>query len=177
MDALYRVHDVEKLGLAHFPPVAALVRAPNLALLSKDTACPYKQCWVSEVILKRAYSAGAFATQLGPLLAYQTYLLQSLSMNHRPSPQQLDELRLVNKNLLRVSKLNGQAVGTNLAVLVTTHRQLWLSQRPPPVQKPAANCWLHLLPEAIFGTGLRLLAAEAIISLRQKAKPQVKQQS
>ncbi|MGH0150143.1 UNVERIFIED_CONTAM: hypothetical protein FKN15_076880 [Acipenser sinensis] len=44
-----------------FPPVetsiAALVQAPNLALLSKDTTCPNKQCQVSEVILKHAYSS------------------------------------------------------------------------------------------------------------------------
>ncbi|MGH0147980.1 UNVERIFIED_CONTAM: hypothetical protein FKN15_011515 [Acipenser sinensis] len=69
MDALYRVYDVEKLGLAHFPLVEAsiadLVQAPNLTLLSKDAACPNKQCQVSEVILKRAYSAGVFSAWLG----------------------------------------------------------------------------------------------------------------
>ncbi|RXM31833.1 hypothetical protein EOD39_6635 [Acipenser ruthenus] len=62
-DALYRGQDAEKLGLAHFPPVeasiAVLVQVPNLVLLSKDAACPKKQCQVSEVILKRAYSVGA----------------------------------------------------------------------------------------------------------------------
>ncbi|MGH0182940.1 UNVERIFIED_CONTAM: hypothetical protein FKN15_014430 [Acipenser sinensis] len=50
MDALYRVYDAEKLDLAHFPPVEAsiadVVQAPNLALLSKDAACPNKQCRV-----------------------------------------------------------------------------------------------------------------------------------
>ncbi|MGH0144757.1 UNVERIFIED_CONTAM: hypothetical protein FKN15_005850 [Acipenser sinensis] len=102
--------------------IATLVQAPNLALLSKDATCPNKQCRVSEVILKRAYSASAFAARLGNynsiLVAYQSYLLRSLSDSHRSSPQQLDELRLVNKNLLHVSKLNGQAVGRNLAVLI-----------------------------------------------------------
>ncbi|MGH0164440.1 UNVERIFIED_CONTAM: hypothetical protein FKN15_072699, partial [Acipenser sinensis] len=43
-----------------------------------------------------------------------------------------DELRLVNKNLLRLSKLNGQAVDRNLAVLVAARRQLWLSQPHVP---------------------------------------------
>ncbi|MGH0139194.1 UNVERIFIED_CONTAM: hypothetical protein FKN15_042676 [Acipenser sinensis] len=46
MDALYRVHDAEKLGLAS---IAALVQSPNLALLSKDATCPNKQCRVSEI--------------------------------------------------------------------------------------------------------------------------------
>ncbi|MGH0146661.1 UNVERIFIED_CONTAM: hypothetical protein FKN15_038603 [Acipenser sinensis] len=91
MDTIYMVHDAEKLGLAHFLPVeaniAALVQAPNLVLLSKDTACQNKQCWVFEVILKRAYSAGAFATQIGNytsiLIDCHPHLLLSLSMNHR----------------------------------------------------------------------------------------------
>ena len=64
----------------------------------------------------------------GILVAYQSYLLRSLSESHRSSPQQLDELHLVNKNLLHVPKLNGQAVGRNLAALVAARRQLWLSQ-------------------------------------------------
>ncbi|MGH0158967.1 UNVERIFIED_CONTAM: hypothetical protein FKN15_053055 [Acipenser sinensis] len=116
MDTLYSVRDVEKLGLAHFllveASIAALVHSPNLALLSKDAACPNEQCRMSEVILKRAYSASAFGAWLGNynhiLVGYQSHLLQSLTENHRPSPQQLDELHLVNKNLLHVSKLNGQ---------------------------------------------------------------------
>ncbi|MGH0130634.1 UNVERIFIED_CONTAM: hypothetical protein FKN15_045249 [Acipenser sinensis] len=65
MDVLYSLHDLEKLGLAQFPlveaSVAALVHAPKLVLLTKDASCPNKQCWVSEVILKLVYSAGAFA--------------------------------------------------------------------------------------------------------------------
>ncbi|MGH0166615.1 UNVERIFIED_CONTAM: hypothetical protein FKN15_051068 [Acipenser sinensis] len=108
-----RVHDTEKLGLDDFPPVessiAALVQVPNFALLSKEGACPNKQCWVTEIILQKAYSAGVFTTRLGNyssiLAAYQSQLLRSLSRSHRPSPQQLDELSLVNKNLW-LSKLN-----------------------------------------------------------------------
>ncbi|MGH0171834.1 UNVERIFIED_CONTAM: hypothetical protein FKN15_062192 [Acipenser sinensis] len=81
-----RVYDGEKLGLAQFPPVgasiAALVQAPNLALLSKDAIYPY--------------SASAFAARLGNfnsiLVAYQ-----------------LDEQCLLNKNLLHLSRLNGLA--------------------------------------------------------------------
>ncbi|MGH0147902.1 UNVERIFIED_CONTAM: hypothetical protein FKN15_044142 [Acipenser sinensis] len=44
MDTLYRVHDVEKLGLAQLPPVeasiAALVEALNLVLLYKTLSVP-----------------------------------------------------------------------------------------------------------------------------------------
>lgn len=102
-----------------------LVQAPNLALLSKDAICPNKQCWVLEVILKRAYLASALATRLGNyniiLVACQSYFLRFLSDSHSPSPLQLDELRLVNKNLLRLSKINGQAVGRNMAALMQVH--------------------------------------------------------
>ncbi|MGH0120193.1 UNVERIFIED_CONTAM: hypothetical protein FKN15_006354 [Acipenser sinensis] len=60
--------------------------------------------------------------------AYQAQLMESLSENHRPSSQQLEELRLINRNLLWLSKLSGQAIGRNLAALVAACRQLWLSQ-------------------------------------------------
>ncbi|MGH0128728.1 UNVERIFIED_CONTAM: hypothetical protein FKN15_035966 [Acipenser sinensis] len=60
----------------------------------------------------------------------------------RPSPQQLDELHLVNKNLLHVSKLNGQAVGINLAMLVAARRHLWLSQTLTGTKH---RCWLPRL--------------------------------
>ncbi|MGH0160054.1 UNVERIFIED_CONTAM: hypothetical protein FKN15_038481 [Acipenser sinensis] len=97
-------------------------QVPKLALLTKDAACPNKQCRVSENILKRAYSVGVFAALLGNynsiLVAYQTCLLKAVSESHRPSPQQLEELRFLNKNLLRISNLNKQAVGRNLAALV-----------------------------------------------------------
>ncbi|MGH0147517.1 UNVERIFIED_CONTAM: hypothetical protein FKN15_017237 [Acipenser sinensis] len=94
MDILYRVHDAEKLDLAHFPlveaSIAALVQVPNLTLLSKDATCPNKQCWVLEVILKCAYAASVFAARLGNyniiLVAYQSHF-----QSHRPCPQQLDE--------------------------------------------------------------------------------------
>ncbi|MGH0136964.1 UNVERIFIED_CONTAM: hypothetical protein FKN15_071067 [Acipenser sinensis] len=76
MDTLYSLHDTEKLGMAQFPPV----QVPQLALLTKDASCPNKQCWVSEIILKRDYSAGAFATRLGNynriLVAYQVAVVK-----------------------------------------------------------------------------------------------------
>ncbi|MGH0165671.1 UNVERIFIED_CONTAM: hypothetical protein FKN15_070518 [Acipenser sinensis] len=73
-------------------------------------------------------AANAFVTWLGNynsiLVAYQSHSLRSRSESFRPSPQQLDELRLFNKNLLRVSQLNGQAIGRNLAALIAACRQL-----------------------------------------------------
>ncbi|MGH0146483.1 UNVERIFIED_CONTAM: hypothetical protein FKN15_021623 [Acipenser sinensis] len=157
MDALYRVHDAEKLGLVHFSVVeaslGALIQTPNFLLLSKDAECHNKQYRVSEVILKHAYSVSAFATRLGNyngiLVAYQCHLLRSLSENLRLSPQ-LDELCLVNKNLLRVSKLNGQAVGRNLAALVPACRQLWHSQACVPDREKAPMLDALITPGYMF---------------------------
>ncbi|MGH0156484.1 UNVERIFIED_CONTAM: hypothetical protein FKN15_031453 [Acipenser sinensis] len=57
----------------------------------------------------------------------------ALSVRLDPPPRvlcqgRLDELRLISRNLLRLSKLSGQAIGRNLAALVIARRQLWLSQ-------------------------------------------------
>ncbi|MGH0142752.1 UNVERIFIED_CONTAM: hypothetical protein FKN15_026769 [Acipenser sinensis] len=58
VDSLYKVFEADKLDLIQFPPVeapiAALLQPANLSLLSKDTACPNKQC------KKKAYAASAF---------------------------------------------------------------------------------------------------------------------
>ncbi|MGH0177841.1 UNVERIFIED_CONTAM: hypothetical protein FKN15_075923 [Acipenser sinensis] len=133
----------------------SLVRAPKLGLLTKAATCPNKQCWVSEVILNRAYSAGAFTTRLvnyhSILVAYQACLLKALSESHRPLPQQLEELRLVIKNLLRISKLNGQAVGRNLAALIAARRQLCLSQAQVPDGDKAPLLEAPITPGHTFG--------------------------
>ncbi|MGH0125942.1 UNVERIFIED_CONTAM: hypothetical protein FKN15_025162 [Acipenser sinensis] len=136
VDSLYKVFEADKLGLTHFlpegAPIVALVQPTNLFLLSKDVVCPNKQCRVTEVILKKVYAASAFNARLGSynsiLVAYQALLLGSIAESHKPSSQQLDELCLVSRNLLRLSKLSGQAIGRNLAALVAARRQLWLSQ-------------------------------------------------
>ncbi|MGH0174909.1 UNVERIFIED_CONTAM: hypothetical protein FKN15_069315 [Acipenser sinensis] len=77
--ALYSLHDAEKLGLDQSAlveaSIAALVQAPKQALLTKDTSCPNKQCRVSEVILKRAYSAGDWFSALIQLLNSQPWRL------------------------------------------------------------------------------------------------------
>ncbi|MGH0139196.1 UNVERIFIED_CONTAM: hypothetical protein FKN15_042678 [Acipenser sinensis] len=108
VDSLYRVFEVDKLGLTNFPPVeapiAALVQPTNLSLLAKDTACPNKQCRVTEVILKKAYAVNAFTPRLANynsiLVAYQAQLMGTRSENHRHSSQQLGELHLISRNLL-----------------------------------------------------------------------------
>ncbi|RXM36485.1 Tomoregulin-1 [Acipenser ruthenus] len=125
-DALYKVFDVDKLGLNHFPSVEA-----SIAALVQTAVCPIKQCWVTEVILKKAYAASAFSARLGNynsiLVAYQAHLVRSFT-DLGPSVQQLDELRFISRTLLQLSKLSAQAVGRNLAALLAARRKLWLSQ-------------------------------------------------
>ncbi|MGH0137354.1 UNVERIFIED_CONTAM: hypothetical protein FKN15_063669 [Acipenser sinensis] len=53
---------------------------------------------------------------------------QVLYRPYSPSSQQLDELHLVSRTLLLLSKLSGQVAGRNLVTLVAAQRQLWLSQ-------------------------------------------------
>ncbi|MGH0178763.1 UNVERIFIED_CONTAM: hypothetical protein FKN15_014488 [Acipenser sinensis] len=103
MDALYRVSGADNLGLTHFPPaetpIASLVQPANLL--------------------------GSYNIIL---VAYQAHLIGSIADTRKPSSLQLDKLRLISRNLLRLSKLSGQAIGRNLAALVAARRQLWLSQ-------------------------------------------------
>ncbi|MGH0178016.1 UNVERIFIED_CONTAM: hypothetical protein FKN15_076321 [Acipenser sinensis] len=61
-------------------------------------------------------------------IAYQAHLIGATAETHKPSSLQLDELCFISRNLLRLSKLSGQAIGRNLAALVAARRQLWLSQ-------------------------------------------------
>ncbi|MGH0139545.1 UNVERIFIED_CONTAM: hypothetical protein FKN15_026480 [Acipenser sinensis] len=84
-------------------------------------------------------------------LVFPSEDVESLSENHRPSPQQLDELRLVNKNLFCMFKLNGQAVGRNLAALVAAHEQIWLSQAPVPDGDKALLLDTPITPGHTFG--------------------------
>ncbi|MGH0172534.1 UNVERIFIED_CONTAM: hypothetical protein FKN15_065660 [Acipenser sinensis] len=123
VEALYALQGMEKLGLQHFPPVdssvAAIVQTPTISRLSCDFSCPNKQCRVTEMYFKRAYSAGLLAARLantaGLLTMYQSQLLQDLSAQ---LSQIINELRLVNDHLLRVVWHSGQAIGRNLGALV-----------------------------------------------------------
>ncbi|MGH0129852.1 UNVERIFIED_CONTAM: hypothetical protein FKN15_039996 [Acipenser sinensis] len=92
----YRVHEGDKMGLVQFPSVGstipALAQPANLVLLSKDAACPNKQCRVTEVLLKKAYSTDSFVAQLGNyntcLVAYQTTFGAPLLRGDLPSIRQ-----------------------------------------------------------------------------------------
>ncbi|MGH0172147.1 UNVERIFIED_CONTAM: hypothetical protein FKN15_066188 [Acipenser sinensis] len=73
-------------GLELFPPVdaafTALVRTPTLSGLTKDPACPNKQCRITEVHLKKGYAAATEAVRLSNvaslLTVYQATLIRDL---------------------------------------------------------------------------------------------------
>ncbi|MGH0174739.1 UNVERIFIED_CONTAM: hypothetical protein FKN15_068993 [Acipenser sinensis] len=124
---------IGELGLGHLPPVLCLlVQGPQLAVLSKDVSCPNKQCKVTEAMLKKAYAAEALATRLGNytsiLVAYQSMLVQSLSVNHRPPWRMLKDLQLVTDHQLQLFKYNGQSLGRGIAALIAVQWQFRLSQ-------------------------------------------------
>ncbi|MGH0161707.1 UNVERIFIED_CONTAM: hypothetical protein FKN15_041212 [Acipenser sinensis] len=97
------------------------------------------QCKVTETMLKKSCAAEALATRLGNytsiLVAYQSTLVQSLSVNHSPP---LEELHLVTDHLLQLSKYNGQSLGRGLSALIAAQRQLWLSQARVPDRDKAS---------------------------------------
>ncbi|MGH0141694.1 UNVERIFIED_CONTAM: hypothetical protein FKN15_074733 [Acipenser sinensis] len=105
--------------------------------------------------LKKPYAASVFCTRLGSyssiLVAYQSVLLQSLSLDHRPSPLQLDELSLVSNHLIPLSKYNGQALGRSMAALVVARRQLWLAQARQPDKDNASLLDAPVTPGHTFG--------------------------
>ncbi|MGH0153949.1 UNVERIFIED_CONTAM: hypothetical protein FKN15_045220 [Acipenser sinensis] len=121
-------------GLASFPPVgaafAALVGTPTLSGLAKDSACPNKQCRITEVHLKRGYSAATEAVRLSNLasllLVYQAALVKDLP--DYPSVSLRTELGLIAQLLVKLDQLNARAQGRSIASLVVARRQLWLSQ-------------------------------------------------
>ncbi|MGH0124703.1 UNVERIFIED_CONTAM: hypothetical protein FKN15_024499 [Acipenser sinensis] len=97
---------MEELGLAEFPPVdstiAALVQALPVGGLPKDPTCPNCQCRVTEMHLKKAYTAEAQVMRLantpGLLMAYLDGILQLASLPERMA----SELHLVLNTLLQI---------------------------------------------------------------------------
>ncbi|MGH0144675.1 UNVERIFIED_CONTAM: hypothetical protein FKN15_043475 [Acipenser sinensis] len=147
-----------KRGLVQFPSfgstIPALAQPANLALLSKDAACPNKQCRVMEGLLKNAYSADAFVARLGNyntcLVAYQSHIWSSAAEGGL-TLDQTEELRLISRMLLRLSKLLSQATGWSMAALVAARRQLWFSQARLTERNKAALLDASITPGHTFG--------------------------
>ncbi|MGH0135864.1 UNVERIFIED_CONTAM: hypothetical protein FKN15_058969 [Acipenser sinensis] len=82
----FTMQGASEAGLVSFPPVdaafAALVKTPTLSGLTKDPACPNKQCRTTEIHLKKGYSAATEAVRLSNvaslLMVYQAGLLRDL---------------------------------------------------------------------------------------------------
>ncbi|MGH0146029.1 UNVERIFIED_CONTAM: hypothetical protein FKN15_027478 [Acipenser sinensis] len=139
-------------------------------------AVPNKQCQVTEVILKKAYAASAFSAQLSNynsvLVAYQAHLVRSFT-NLGPSIQQLDELCLLSRALLRLSKLSEQTVGRNLAALVAARRQMWLSQAHMSDGDKTVLLDASVTPGRTFGPAVDDMLQRELVHLFLKCPPPV----
>ncbi|MGH0118078.1 UNVERIFIED_CONTAM: hypothetical protein FKN15_052083 [Acipenser sinensis] len=136
----FSMQGASEAGLASFPPVdaafAVLVKTPTLSGLTKDPACPNKQCRTTEVHLKKGYAAATEAVRLSNvaslLTVYQAALIKDLP--ECPSVALRSELGTVSQLLVKLAQLNVRAQGRSIASLVVARRQLWLSQAS--VQEP-----------------------------------------
>ncbi|MGH0115240.1 UNVERIFIED_CONTAM: hypothetical protein FKN15_006668 [Acipenser sinensis] len=133
--AAFTMQGASEAGLASFPPVgaafAALVKSPTLSGLVKDPTCPNKQCRITEVHLKKGYSAATEAVRLSNLASllsvYQAALIKDFP--DYPSVSSLrTELGLIAQLLVKLAQLNARAQGRSIASLVVARRQLWLSE-------------------------------------------------
>ncbi|MGH0143436.1 UNVERIFIED_CONTAM: hypothetical protein FKN15_006818 [Acipenser sinensis] len=130
----FNMQGASEARLASFPPVeaafAALVKTPTLSGLTKDPACPNKQCRTTEVHLKKGYAAAMEAVRLSNvaslLTVYQVALIRDLP--ECPSAALRSELGTVSQLLVKLAQLNARAQGRSIASLVVARRQLWLSQ-------------------------------------------------
>ncbi|MGH0128727.1 UNVERIFIED_CONTAM: hypothetical protein FKN15_035965 [Acipenser sinensis] len=133
---------------------APLVHADFLFELQSTWEHPATAAAISRSVdsLYKVFEADKLGLTQFPLVeAPVAALVQPANLSLLPSTQQLDELRLINKNLLRVSKLNGQAVGRNLAALVDARRQRWLSQARVPDRDKALLLDAPITPGHTFG--------------------------
>ncbi|MGH0170266.1 UNVERIFIED_CONTAM: hypothetical protein FKN15_058565 [Acipenser sinensis] len=136
----FSMQGASEAGLASFPPVdaafAALVKTPTLSGLTKDPACPNKQCRTTEVHLKKGYAAATEAVRLSNvaslLTVYQAALIRDLP--ECPSAALRSELGMVSQLLVKLAQLNAQAQGRSIASLVVARRQLkpQFQLKPPP---------------------------------------------
>ncbi|MGH0136745.1 UNVERIFIED_CONTAM: hypothetical protein FKN15_016859 [Acipenser sinensis] len=89
-----------------------------------------------------------------------------------------DELRLIARTLLRLSKLSGQAVGRNLVALVAACRQLYLSQGDKTVLLDAPVTPGHTFGPVVDGMLQRShrVRESAMVRLLSKRPPPVRKQ-
>ncbi|MGH0118247.1 UNVERIFIED_CONTAM: hypothetical protein FKN15_057481 [Acipenser sinensis] len=123
---LSSLEGADKLGLAGFPPVdstiTALVRAPPVGVLARDTMCPNPQCRVTETHLKRAYAAEAQSTCLAKTASVLTAYLDGVLREASLLEPVVSELCFLSDTLLQISGLQGQALGQNMAGLVVARQ-------------------------------------------------------
>ncbi|MGH0137128.1 UNVERIFIED_CONTAM: hypothetical protein FKN15_015824 [Acipenser sinensis] len=106
----FTMQGTSEAGLASFPSVgavfAALLKTPTLSGLTKDPACLYKQCRITEVHLKKGYTAATEAVRLSNvaslLTVYQAALIRDLP--ECPSVALRTELGTVAQLLARVQE-------------------------------------------------------------------------
>ncbi|MGH0171504.1 UNVERIFIED_CONTAM: hypothetical protein FKN15_064561 [Acipenser sinensis] len=153
----FAMQGASKAGLASIPPVdaafAALVKMPTLSGLAKDPACPNKQCRITEVHLKKGYSAATEAVRLSNvaslLSVYQAVLIKDLP--EQPSVSLGTELGLVAQLLVKLAQLNARAQGRSIASLVVARRQLRLLQARVQEHDKAQLLDAPIIPGHMFG--------------------------
>ncbi|MGH0142258.1 UNVERIFIED_CONTAM: hypothetical protein FKN15_075902 [Acipenser sinensis] len=133
----------EKLGLEGFPPV--------------DPACPNPQCKVTETHLKRVYAAEAQATRLSNTASVLTAYMDGVLCEALLPELVATELRLLSSTLLKISGLQGQALGWSLASLIVARRQLWLSRARVPDTDKAVLLDAPISPGHTFWASLHSL--------------------
>ncbi|MGH0120656.1 UNVERIFIED_CONTAM: hypothetical protein FKN15_068231 [Acipenser sinensis] len=169
--AAFTIQGASEAGLASFPPVgaafAALVKSPTLSGLVKDPTCPNKQCRITEVHLKKGYSAATEAVRLSNLASllsvYQAALIKDLP--DYPSVSLRAELGLIAQLLVKLAQLNARAQGRSIASLVVARRQLWLSQARVQEHDKAPLLDAPITPGHTFGP-----AVEEMLQRSAKAK-------
>ncbi|MGH0128055.1 UNVERIFIED_CONTAM: hypothetical protein FKN15_036100 [Acipenser sinensis] len=133
----------------------------------EDPTCPNKQCRITEVHLKRGYSAATEAVRLSNLASllsvYQAALIKDLP--DYPSVSLRAELGLIAQLLVKLAQLNARAQGRSIASLVVARRQLWLSQARVQEHDKAPLLDAPITRGHTFGP-----AVEEMLQLSAKAK-------
>ncbi|MGH0148165.1 UNVERIFIED_CONTAM: hypothetical protein FKN15_022389 [Acipenser sinensis] len=169
--AAFTMQGASEAGLASFPPVgaafAALVKSPTLSGLVKDPTCPNKQCRITEVHLKKGYSAGTEAVRLSNLASllsvYQAALIKDLPDYSSVSLRA--ELGLIAQLLVKLAQPYVRALVRSIASLVVARRQLWLSQARVQEHDKAPLLDAPITPGHTFGP-----AVEEMLQRSAKAK-------